>query len=234
MLPVVEIFGPTIQGEGEDIGRQTMFLRLAGCDFRCEWCDTKYAIQNVPITKMDRNTILEKLYQLSDYCKTLVISGGNPCIHDLTELISLLNMEGYKINIETQGSVFKPWLLDVDGVNISPKPPSSGIRLSQSINMLHDFMHQALPVPNKRLKVVVFDDRDLEFAVNIHKQYPMFPFTLQAGTPQVNFTTPELRNELLERLKRLIQEAVRSELFGSDVRILPQLHTLIWGCRRGV
>ncbi|MDF0142324.1 7-carboxy-7-deazaguanine synthase QueE, partial [Staphylococcus pseudintermedius] len=41
-IPVLEIFGPTIQGEGRVIGRKTMFVRTAGCDFRCSWCDSKF------------------------------------------------------------------------------------------------------------------------------------------------------------------------------------------------
>ena len=43
-LPVVEIFGPTIQGEGAEAGIPTHFVRVGGCDFRCSWCDTMYAV----------------------------------------------------------------------------------------------------------------------------------------------------------------------------------------------
>ncbi|MDU4929904.1 MAG: 7-carboxy-7-deazaguanine synthase QueE, partial [Staphylococcus epidermidis] len=41
-IPVLEIFGPTIQGEGRVIGRKTMFVRTAGCDYRCSWCDSAF------------------------------------------------------------------------------------------------------------------------------------------------------------------------------------------------
>ena len=43
MIPVAEIFGPTIQGEGPHVGMQTLFVRVAGCDFKCAWCDSKFA-----------------------------------------------------------------------------------------------------------------------------------------------------------------------------------------------
>ena len=43
-FPVVEIFGPVLQGEGRMIGAQTLFVRLGLCDFRCQWCDSLYAV----------------------------------------------------------------------------------------------------------------------------------------------------------------------------------------------
>lgn len=41
-LPVLEIFGPTFQGEGRAIGQKTMFVRTAGCDYHCDWCDSTF------------------------------------------------------------------------------------------------------------------------------------------------------------------------------------------------
>jgi len=58
LLPVSEIFGPTIQGEGEHIGRRAVFVRLAGCDSRCSWCDTKYAWSTEGATHMSEDEIV--------------------------------------------------------------------------------------------------------------------------------------------------------------------------------
>jgi len=69
---ICEIFGPTIQGEGACIGRPTIFVRTGGCDYRCRWCDTLYAVERRYLNKwceMSAEEILAKVHALS---------GGHP------------------------------------------------------------------------------------------------------------------------------------------------------------
>ncbi|ONN64119.1 7-carboxy-7-deazaguanine synthase QueE, partial [Herbaspirillum sp. VT-16-41] len=65
-IPVLEIFGPTIQGEGMVIGQKTMFVRTAGCDYSCSWCDSKFTwdgSEKESIQMMEPQEIVEALYE---------------------------------------------------------------------------------------------------------------------------------------------------------------------------
>jgi len=81
-IPISEIFGPTVQGEGALIGKPTVFVRTGGCDFRCRWCDTLYAV--LPTYRHDwspmtSEEILGRVEQLTGGNPILVtVSGGNP------------------------------------------------------------------------------------------------------------------------------------------------------------
>ncbi len=96
---VSEIFY-SIQGEGRHAGMPAVFLRLAGCSMKCEWCDTKYAFAG----GKEMNN-LEVLVALSHYpCKTVVITGGEPAEQDLPALISMLKSAGHVVHLETNGA----------------------------------------------------------------------------------------------------------------------------------
>src|SRR5690625_266404 len=81
-IPVLEIFGPTIQGEGMVIGQKTMFVRTAGCDYSCSWCDSKFTwdgSEKHNIRKMNAEEILAELIKEGGDCfGHVTISGGNP------------------------------------------------------------------------------------------------------------------------------------------------------------
>ena len=130
-IRISEIFGPTVQGEGLLIGKPTVFVRTGGCDFRCSWCDTLYAVLPeyrhdwVPMTPEE---ILAEIARLAGGAPILVtLSGGNPAIQPLGELIAAGRNNGYTFAMETQGSVFAPWFAALDWLVLSPKPPSSGM-----------------------------------------------------------------------------------------------------------
>ncbi|MCB6939963.1 4Fe-4S cluster-binding domain-containing protein, partial [Agathobacter rectalis] len=79
-IPVLEIFGPTIQGEGRVIGRKTMFVRTAGCDYRCSWCDSSFTWDGSmkdEIQMMTAEEIYDRLYEIGGDCfNHVTISGG--------------------------------------------------------------------------------------------------------------------------------------------------------------
>ena len=132
-FPVIEIFGPVIQGEGVMAGHQTNFLRLGGCDYRCSWCDTMYAVDPDQVkensTMMSTNEIIAGLVDLHNKypVATVTISGGNPCMHKIDGVIHMLNEARWEIVVETQGTLWQDWLLGCALVTISPKPPSSSM-----------------------------------------------------------------------------------------------------------
>ncbi|MFX3623000.1 MAG: 7-carboxy-7-deazaguanine synthase QueE [Ectobacillus sp.] len=235
-IPVLEIFGPTIQGEGMVIGQKTMFVRTAGCDYRCSWCDSAFTWDGSAkgqIRQMSAEEIWNELKEIGGGCFSHVtISGGNPALlQTLGELVALLKRNGIRTAIETQGSKWQNWLLDIDEVTISPKPPSSGMKTD--FQML-DSVIERLQNRHISLKVVVFSEEDFAYAKMVHQRYPGVPFYLQVGNEDVHTANDtELIARLLRRYEWLIEQAVQS-VEMNDAKVLPQLHTLVWGNKRGV
>ena len=92
MIPVAEIFGPTIQGEGPHVGMQTLFVRVAGCDFKCAWCDSKFAWKiDDSIKRYGTKELADILVQEcnNSKCNNVVLTGGNPCLYDFESVISI-------------------------------------------------------------------------------------------------------------------------------------------------
>ncbi|MGP4041005.1 7-carboxy-7-deazaguanine synthase QueE [Gracilibacillus sp. D59] len=239
-LPVLEIFGPTIQGEGMVIGRKTMFVRTAGCDYSCAWCDSSFTWDGSAkedIVKMTSVDIFERLKEIGgDKFDHVTISGGNPALlKHMGELIEILHSNNMEVALETQGSRWQDWFLEVDDLTISPKPPSSKMKTNWS--MLDDIVAQL--EKNDRLtqtsmKVVIFDDNDLDYAKDVHKSYPGVPFFIQVGNDNLEEVAPnELASHLLTKYEWLIDQVMNSSALN-DVRVLPQIHTLVWGNKRGV
>jgi 7-carboxy-7-deazaguanine synthase len=239
-IPVLEIFGPTIQGEGMVIGQKTMFVRTAGCDYRCRWCDSAFTWDGSAkeeIRQMTAEQIWERLCELGgDHFSHVTISGGNPVlISALEELVLLLKKKGIRLAVETQGSRWQDWLYHIDDITLSPKPPSSGMNTDFAmLDHIVEKLAGAGRASHMSLKVVVFDDIDFDYAKRVHRRYPDIPFYLQVG----NADTAEaddaaLRTQLLARLEWLVEKVAQSNELN-DVRVLPQLHTLLWGNKRGV
>lgn len=233
-IPVMEIFGPTIQGEGMVMGQKTMFVRTAGCDYSCSWCDSKFTWDGTgKSVMMNASDIAEQLEELGKQAFSHVtISGGNPALHKgIGELVALCQENGWQTAVETQGSIWQDWLLEIDEVTVSPKPPSSGMILDYS---KLDAMLGRLSVSKASLKVVVFDEGDFFFAEQLHLRYPAFPFFLQVGNDDTATADDEqLTQHLLERYQWLIDQHLSSTVMN-DAKVLPQLHTLLWGNKRGV
>ena len=233
-IPVMEIFGPTIQGEGMVIGQKTMFVRTGGCDYSCSWCDSKFTGDGTgKNTAMKAEEIIGTLKEIGgEAFSHITISGGNPALHKgLGEFINQCHEQGWKVAIETQGSFWQDWLLDIDDVTISPKPPSS--LMKTDFSKLDLFM-QNLVDSNVSLKVVIFDEEDFGYAEMIHTRYPEVPFFLQVGNDDVlTIDDQALVSTLLKRFEWLIDRSMKSTIMN-DAKVLPQLHALIWGNKRGV
>src|SRR5699024_10253767 len=238
-IPVLEIFGPTIQGEGMVIGQKTMFVRTAGCDYSCSWCDSKFTwdgSEKHNIRKMTAQEILDELIKEGgDHFGHVTISGGNPgLLPQLDALVDLLHMHGIKIALETQGSRWQPWFTKIDELTLSTKPPSSGMKTDFAIL---DQIIESLCLEQKgsfSLKIVIFDEKDLDYARNVHKRYPTVALFLQVGNDDFETTDQgEFLAYSLEKYERLIDNVmIDKEL--KHVRVLPQLHTYLWGDKRGV
>ncbi len=114
--PIMEHFF-TIQGEGTYSGRAAYFIRIAGCDVGCVWCDVKESWDKDQHTTMSTNEIIEKVAESkTDF---VVITGGEPAMYDLRPLVDQLKSLGITIAIETSGCY--PLQGDVDWYCFSPK-----------------------------------------------------------------------------------------------------------------
>lgn len=116
-LPIVETFH-SVQGEGAWAGTNAFFIRLALCDVGCPWCDTKISWSD---KRHPRRTI-EDLANEAVAChpRFVVITGGEPLMHDLSPLTQALKALGLRVHLETSGS--HPLSGEFDWITLSPKP----------------------------------------------------------------------------------------------------------------
>jgi 7-carboxy-7-deazaguanine synthase len=144
-LPVMEHFY-TLQGEGSHSGRAAYFIRLAGCDVGCVWCDVKESWDIHPNQYLSIETILEEVSQTpTDF---VVITGGEPTMHDLTALTSALRQKGYEIALETAG--VHPLKGHIDWYCFSPKKFKAPLQEAYTLA--------------QELKVVIAHPSDFEWA----------------------------------------------------------------------
>lgn len=240
MIPVAEIFGPTIQGEGPHVGMQTLFVRVAGCDFKCAWCDSKFAWKiDGSIKRYGTKELADILVQEcnNSKCSNVVLTGGNPCLYDFKQVIDILHDNNITVDIETQGSKMPDWLLDVDLLVISPKAPSS--KQPDVYKTVNEYMKLLSSIRQKvAIKIPVFNEEDFEFAM---KYYALVDYYREKGVDidlylsvgNTNTTEAgDISKRVLSDYEKLINMVANS--YMERVFILPQVHTLVWGNKQGV
>ncbi len=136
----------TIQGEGVHTGKPAYFIRLAGCDVGCWWCDVKdsWDADSHPKVTVEELVLSAKKSGAS----FVVITGGEPLLHDLTALTLALKKEDFQIHIETSGS--SPVSGHLDWITLSPK------RFKKPLDEIFPYVDE--------LKVVVLTNKDLKWA----------------------------------------------------------------------
>jgi organic radical activating enzyme len=145
VLPLMEAFY-TIQGEGAWQGHAAYFVRLAGCDVGCVWCDVKESWN----AKVHPTVSIEKIVKEASKhpCKIAVVTGGEPLMYDLTYLTDELKKAGFRTHIETSGVY--PLTGQWDWICFSPKKFK---KPNESIYFKAD-----------ELKVIVYNSSDFSFA----------------------------------------------------------------------
>jgi 7-carboxy-7-deazaguanine synthase len=209
LLPISEIFGPTIQGEGIYTGCKAVFIRFAGCDSKCEWCDTAYAKSAIGASKCSEEEIISTVRCME--APIVVLTGGNPLLYQLGGLVDRLLLIFREVHVETQGTIWKDWLPQATFNTISPK--RDALNLDVLTRMVND---------RCQIKVVVFDEDDYAFARDIHLKFPHVPFIFQIGHPSD------------DRGRWLAERVSNDKGLGHNARVLTQLHRIFWGQKRGV
>lgn len=225
-LYVSEAFGPTFQGEGRNAGQRAHFLRLAGCNLTCSWCDAAYTwdFKRFPKDVQTWST-LDTLEWIADRAPArLVITGGEPLLQTkaltliLRELPEMMNVE-----VETNGTIPPtPELASyVDQWNVSPKLRNSDVPLARR---WAESMRTWAQMPTADFKFVVdditADIEEIDGMVQAAEIPPERVWLMPCTTSQ---------DALSPRLARLAPAAL-----ARGYNLTSRLQIAIWGDRRGV
>ena len=204
-MKVVEIF-KSIDGEGIRVGYPVTFIRLAGCNLRCNYCDTKYSYEDEKFTEMTPQEIYIQVYKLGG--KRITLTGGEPLIHkDVKVLVDLLIQKGYEVNIETNGSVDITLFLDKHTIiTMDYKCASSGMEDKMLLDNISKLRKQDV------LKFVVSDDNDLDTVQRIYQ-----------NTKATVYISP-----VFGRIepKQIVEYVLEHNM--ENCRVQVQLHKIIW------
>lgn len=229
-LPVSEVFGPTLQGEGPHAGRVVQFIRLGGCNLSCSWCDTPYTWDSSRFNLREENppTDVVGILEQVGGGMTTVVSGGEPLIHQSrpawAALLAGLNARGCEVHIETNGTLAPNRVTrhHVDHYSISPKLPNAGSHKASQNPALAEGWLEVLHQASACLKFVVAGAEDVQLAAEYARGY---------GWPsQYVWVMPEGRTteELLARWASIASAACLE-----GVNACQRLHVLAWGDTKG-
>lgn len=234
-IPIVELFGPVVQGEGALCGQVSYFLRSGYCSFECLWCDSLHAVLPKEVKRraeyLAPEEIVERICALAPEGHKpcwVTLSGGDPLLWDMYPVVLDLKVRGFKVAVETQAHLWKDWLEACDLVTASPKPPSSGMSHKFRIEVLQKY--EVRLEDRWNLKIVCFTQEDLAWAAKVHVRFPRVRFFLSSGTPMAGDCLP---GDILEGYRELSEDVLKNYPLLHDATILLQLHALLYGKELG-
>lgn len=210
-MKVSEIFF-SIDGEGIRTGAPAVFIRLHGCNLRCSYCDSMYAVEGSDFTEMNVGQIADKVKSFD--CKNVTLTGGEPLIHqDVQTLLQVLDDNSFDINIETNGTMPKPLGFKNVFVTMDWKCSSSNMQGKMKLDNFRNLDSRDV------VKFVVGSVKDLEDAARIVESlenicHPTFYVSPVFGTlPYQDMVNWILSNQVMRK---------------NLVRFQVQLHKVIW------
>ena len=206
-IKINEIFY-SLQGEGIDAGLPTIFIRLTGCNLRCNYCDTRYAFYEGKYMAIDE--IMESIKKWNS--RRVCITGGEPLLQkNVYGLIEKLLEKGYEISVETNGSISIMKLSKMDvKIKMDIKLPSSG---------MHDkmlFGNISLLRGSDELKFIIWNKQDYEYAKDIIARYK----------PRCQIIMQPVWGSKIKLADWILKDEI-------DARFSIQLHKILWGDERG-
>ena len=218
MLPIVEIFN-TLEGEGLWIGQPRVLLRIGGCLVGCKGCDSVHTWTLKQSTLQTLNEIVATVVLTARATRVVSITGGEPMHYPVQvyALARLLREKGFKLNLETSGTILSSFVFGVfDTLSLDIKTPSSGVVVpDEHIQKLIELL---VTRPQTQLKAVVTDLADLTWIDE------KFGDMLYDGTITLVLTPSTADNAVANRVS-MMQDWNISR--GYQVRIIPQIHYLL-------
>lgn len=212
MLPVIETF-TSIQGESTHAGRRCFFIRLAGCNLRCNYCDTAYAWDGGEFFSVEKLTSLA----LDSATGLVEVTGGEPLLHlETPQLLQSLLDAGMEVLLETNGAVSIASVPSEVRKIIDCKTPGSGM-VERNI-----FANYELLLPHDEVKFVVSGREDFKWSLEVIEKYDL------AGKTANLIFSPVWGRVSFEELAQWVVDC------GKPVRMQLQMHKLIWGDKKGV
>lgn len=209
-MRVIEIFD-SIDGEGLRAGELATFIRLAGCNLKCSYCDTAYSIPMDSGEEMTIPHILEVVRHIGN--KNITLTGGEPLLHEEGfELANALSDAGYRVNVETNGSIDIRFVGIDSLITMDWKAPSSGMEAAMKASNLEKLTEKDV------LKLVIAKS-DFDYVADFLRQHrlPCYIYL----SPVFGQVEPK---ELVEFAKHLREIGVDT----SKLRVQLQLHKFIW------
>ncbi len=201
ILRIIEVF-PSPQGEGLRQGAPTIFVRLAGCDLRCSFCDTAYAWEG-GLSMAEADVAAAVLRVRKAYPAAWVdVTGGEPLLQNIGPLVRRLRRAGLKVQLETNGCRLRRFA--ADWLTVSPKPPEYAVR--------PEYLKKAGEV-----KLVA--SKELRFPI-LRRVRLVFP----VETPillQLESNSESSRKRALGLLRRSLREGL------PNIRLSVQLHKIL-------
>ena len=220
-MQVVEIF-KSIQGEGTLIGSPMVFIRLWGCNMNCVWCDTRYSWapefkEKTKRTVYTPESLTEFLLETYSEITWFNFTGGEPTLwhEELLQTTNLLQSHSKKVSIQTNGKDWKNDLFKkIDKVCMDIKCPQSGEKSDlESISRLR---------AQDEIKLVLDSTEDIEYAKEVIKNY----HSNASIIIQPVMNPGQSLDNYYGKLRSLIDVFI--PLQTNRIRILPQLHQLLW------
>lgn len=231
-MNVMEIYR-SVQGEGTLLGVPTTFVRFFACNLRCSWCDTKYSWsvrEGGTWEVLSPESVAARVHELG--ARHVVLTGGEPTLQkQLSTLAGLLKEQGHHLTVETNTTIFPTASVPlVDLWSLSPKLPSAGENYLR-YPIIERFL-TVLEPERQQWKFVIRDDEDEQKLRSLIERYPDFaqrqlPIILQ---PEGDAATPDYP-AALEHLVERVRDPFWDTYY---VRVLPQMHVIVWGRRRWV
>lgn len=253
-LKVIEIYD-AFQGEGTKIGQACTFVRLAGCTVGCDWCDTKFSWKAAQGTIYKPRDLFNEISKYH-HSENIVVSGGEPLEHPTGVLVDFLNMFLISISgsvtIETSGTghedfsvsdledLKNSWGYNSLLLSVSPKLPSANA--TKPFPDLLEWIYLAETLhASIQIKPVISNIADLDFFLEQIADENQFwsvgvEVIFQVATDLSIKDIGSIRSQIFMNLHDL-QHEVSSRLTSKQLgrtRVLPQLHTLVYGQKRGV
>lgn len=229
-LPVIEAFGPTIQGEGPYAGRVADFIRFGGCNLSCSWCDTPYSWDEARYdvrAETHPRSAKSLIDDIAVRSGIVVLTGGEPLLQSrkpaFIELLTLLRAIGRQVHVETNGTIIPPERVarGVDVFVVSPKLANAGLA-RRATGRIPKGWQAVAEVSEVHFKFVCETAADVEAAA--------LAANAAGVPPERTWAMPQAQDiQCLTERWPIVAEAAAT--FG--INATSRLHILAWGSDRG-